>query len=163
MSLYYSRKISLFAFLICVGLLGFAMYLQYSLGLQPCPLCVVQRVCIALLALIFMVGSLYIPRSRLIRWIYSLFTVIFAGLGIAAALRHLWLEHLPPGSVPSCSASLDYMLQNFPMSQTLIQLFNGSGDCAQITWQFLTLTIPAWTLIFFAVFLLIGLLRLTRP
>ena len=163
MSLYYSRKISLFAFLICLGLLGIAMYLQYSLGLQPCPLCVVQRVCIALLALIFMVGSLYIPRSRLIRWIYSLFTVIFAGLGIAAALRHLWLEHLPPGSVPSCSASLDYMLQNFPMSQTLIQLFNGSGDCAQITWQFLTLTIPAWTLIFFAVFLLIGLLRLTRP
>lgn len=158
----YSRKISLFAFLTCIGLLGVAMYLQYSLGLQPCPLCVIQRVCIALLALIFMVGSLYIPRSRVTRWIYSLLTVTFASLGILTALRHIWLEHQPAGSVPSCSASLDYMLQNFPMSQTLIQLFNGSGDCAQVTWQFLTLSIPGWTLIFFAIFLLIGLLRLTR-
>ncbi len=158
----YSRKISLFAFLTCIGLLSIAMYLQYSLGLQPCPLCVIQRICIALLALIFMIGSLYIPRSRITRWIYSILTVFFASLGSLTALRHIWLEHQPAGSVPSCSASLDYMLQNFPMSQTLIQLFNGSGDCAQVTWQFLTLSIPGWTLIFFAIFLLIGLLRLTR-
>lgn len=158
----YSRKISFFAFLTCIILLGIAMYLQYSLGLKPCPLCVVQRFCIALLALIFMVGALYIPRNRVTRWIFSLFTVIFASLGVLTALRHIWLEHQPIGSVPSCSASLDYMLQNFPMSRTLIQLFNGSGDCAQVTWQFLTLSIPGWTLIFFAIFLLIGLLRLAR-
>ncbi len=158
----YSRKLSLFAFLLCLSLLGFAMYLQYSLGLQPCPLCVVQRFCIAVLGLMFMVGSLYIPRNRVSRWIFSLFIVIIATLGILTSLRHLWLEHQPAGSVPSCSASLDYMLQNFPMSQTLIQLFNGSGDCAQVSWQFLSLSIPAWTLISFVIFFLLGLLRLTR-
>lgn len=158
----YSRKISFFAFLTCVGLLGVAMYLQYSLGLQPCPLCVVQRFCIAFLALIFMIGSLYIPRSKMTRWILSLLTVIFASLGIITALRHIWIEHQPPGSIPSCTASLDYMLQYFPLSQTLMQLFKGGGDCAQVTWQFLSLSIPGWTLIFFAIFLLMGLLRLAR-
>lgn len=158
----YSRKISFIAFLLCLSLLGVAMYLQYSLGLQPCPLCVVQRFCIAVLGLLFMIGSLYIPRNRITRWIFSLFIVLIAILGILTSLRHLWLEHQPAGSVPSCSASLDYMLKNFPMSQTLIQLFNGSGDCAQVSWQFMSMSIPAWTLIFFAIFLLFGLLRLTR-
>lgn len=160
--LFYSKKISLVAFIICFGLLCFAAYLQYSLHLQPCPLCVIQRICVAILGLIFMVGALYIPRSKSMRWFFSLILVLFSGLGAVTAIRHIWLQHQPPGTVATCSASLDYMLQNFPITQTLMQLLNGSGDCAQVTWQLLHLSIPEWTLIFFVLFLFFGLLRLTR-
>lgn len=159
---FHSKKISLVAFLMCFGLLCFAAYLQYSLHLQPCPLCVIQRLCVAILALIFMAGALYVPRSKTMRWVFSLITVLISGLGATTAIRHIWLQHQPPGSVAGCSASLDYMLQNFPLSQTFIQLLNGSGDCAQVTWQLMSLSIPEWTLIFFIVFLIFGLLRLSR-
>lgn len=158
----YSRKISLVAFLICFGLLCFAAYLQYTLHLQPCPLCVIQRLCIAILALIFMVNSLYLPRARLSRWLFSFLTILIASLGSITAIRHIWLQHQPIGSVPSCSVSLDFMLQNMPLSETFLQLLNGSGDCAIVTWQLMNMSIPEWTLIFFVVFLIFGLLRLLR-
>lgn len=160
--LLYSRAISLVAFLICLGLLGFAAYLQYTLGLQPCPLCVIQRLCMAILAVLFMVGALYIPRTKSMRRGLSLFSVIIAFLGFLTAIRHIWLENEPPGTVSSCGPNLDTMLQSYPISDTLRQLLNGSGDCAQVTWQFLNMSIPAWGLIFFSIFLILGVLRVVR-
>lgn len=155
----YSRWSCFLAFLFCCTLLVFAAYLQLSLGLQPCPLCIIQRLLLVVLALIFLVGSLYTPIYNASRRLHSFLILLFSGLGVAMSGRHVWLEQQPPGQVPSCGASLDYMLQNLPFSQTFRMVLNGSGDCAKVSWQLLGLSIPSWTLAVFLGLLIFGAVR----
>jgi len=157
--MFYSRWVSLVGLLVCMGLLGFAAYLQVHLGLLPCPLCVLQRILIALLGFVFLVGCLYTPNERFGKRMHSGFIVFFSLLGVFAATRHVWLTFQPPGSVPICSPTLEYMLQNLPLNQTIALLFKGSGDCAKVTYRLLDLNIPEWTLIFFIVVLFFGVIR----
>jgi protein dithiol:quinone oxidoreductase len=157
--MFYSRWTSFIGMLVCVGLLAFAAYLQVHLALMPCPLCVIQRIFIALLALVFLVGSLYTPTERATQRIHSGLIITFSALGALFAARHSWLTMQPPGSVPSCSPTLSYMLQNLPMTQTMKLMFTGSGECTTNVWSFLGLNIPQWTLLFFIVFLLFGIAR----
>jgi disulfide bond formation protein DsbB len=155
----YSRWTSFVGLCICLGLLAFAAYLQVHLGLLPCPLCVLQRIMIAFIGLVFLVGCLYTPNEKLGQRIHSSFIVAFSFLGVLLAIRHVWLAHQPPGTVATCSPTLEYMLQNLPLGQTLQLMLTGSGDCARVTYRLFTLSIPEWTLLFFIAFMIFGIIR----
>jgi disulfide bond formation protein DsbB len=161
-SMFYSRWTSFVGLCICLGLLGFAAYLQEHLGLLPCPLCVLQRIFVALLGIVFLVGSLYTPNEKLGQRIHSGFIIAFSLMGGLAAARHVWLTHQPPGTVSSCSPTLEYMLQNLPFMQAVKLLLTGSGDCARVTYRLMDLSIPEWTLLFFMALLVFGIIRFMR-
>lgn len=135
-------------FFVCLGLLGWAYYLQYGMGLEPCPLCIVQRVAFAAMGLIFLVAVFHNP-GRVGATIYALAQLVVGGFGAAVALRQVWLQSLPKGEVPACGMSLDYMLDTLPLSETVRKVFEGSGECAEKAWVFLHLSVAGWTLVFF--------------
>lgn len=141
------NKRVLFAFgaLACAALLGYGYYLQYVQGLQPCPLCMVQRGFFYGLVLVFALGSIHGRAFSL----YGILAFLLAAGGAATATRHVWLQSLPPDKVPACGPDLFFMLENFPFARTLEKVFYGSGECAAVDWKFLGLSIPGWTLICF--------------
>ena len=137
------------AALTCALLLGFGFYLQYGRGLEPCPLCLVQRGFFFAVLAICIVAALHGPAKNG-RTAYGVLAALFALGGGAVAARQVWLQHLPPDKVPSCGPDLYFMLDNFPLSRTLQTLFTGTGECAAVDWTFLRLSIAEWSLIWFA-------------
>ena len=133
-------------FAICAGLLGYAYYLQYVEGQNPCPLCMVQRVAFYLLAAVFLLGALHGPARRGIV-VYGLIAVLVAALGAAVAARHVWLQNLPAHLVPACGPGLEYMLKRFPLADVFGKVLMGSGECAEAGWRFLGLTVAGWSLL----------------
>ena len=133
---------------VCAALLGFGYYLQYVQGLEPCPLCMVQRGFFYVVMALFILAALHAP-GRVGTAIYSALIVLFAAGGAAAASRQVWLQHLPPDRVPECGPDLFFMLENLPLSRTLEKLFHGSGECAAVDWTFLGLSIAGWSLAWF--------------
>ncbi|MGA8049348.1 MAG: disulfide bond formation protein B [Burkholderiales bacterium] len=142
--------------LACAALLGAAYYLQYFQGQDPCPLCLVQRVFYLCAGIVFLVGALHGPKS----WgatVYGVLAMLFAAGGLATAVRQVYLQHLPPEKVPACGPDLPFMLENFPISRTLTFLVRGSGQCAEVNWRFLGLSIAEWSLICFSGFIVYAL------
>jgi disulfide bond formation protein DsbB len=135
-------------FFVCLGLLGYAYYLQYGEGLDPCPLCILQRIAVAGMALVFLVAIFHNP-GRIGATIYALLQLAIGGAGAALALRQVWLQSLPKDQVPACGMSLNYMLDTLPLAETVKKVFEGSGECAEKGWVFLHLSIAGWTLVFF--------------
>jgi disulfide bond formation protein DsbB len=144
-------------FFICGLLFAFALYLQYYEYQEPCPLCILQRVAFIALMAVFLVGAAHGPR-RIGAYCYSTLLVIISVIGAAIATRHVWLQHLPPDKVPECGPGLNYMLNKFPLTQALEKVFRGSGECAEVGWTFLTLSIAEWSLVWFV---LLGVLAVT--
>lgn len=145
----WSFRVSFLAgFVACVALLGYALYAQFDLGVEPCPLCIFQRIAFAFMALWFLVGGLHAPRGGG-RRAYAVLVLLGALAGVAIAGRHLWLQSLPPDQVPSCGPGLAYMLDAFPLAKTVKMVFTGSGECAAVNWRFLGLTMPFWTLVWY--------------
>jgi protein dithiol:quinone oxidoreductase len=134
---------------VCAGLLAFGYFLQYVQGLEPCPLCLVQRGFFYLVLITFVAGALHGPVSGWGRKSYAGLGLLFAAGGAAAASRQVWLQHLPPDKVPQCGPDLFFMMQNFPLSRTLEKLFYGTGECAVVDWSFLGLSIAGWSLVWF--------------
>ena len=130
---------------VCALLLGFGYYLQYVQGLQPCPLCMIQRGFFFLLLLSFAAGAIH-GRAA---WLYGGLALLSGAGGAATASRQVWLQSLPPDKVPACGPDLFFMLENFPLSRTLEKLFYGSGECAAVDWTFLGLSIAGWALAWF--------------
>jgi disulfide bond formation protein DsbB len=141
-----ARRGNLFGFLACACLLAYAYYAQFFLHLEPCPLCIFQRIGIFALGVVFLVAALHDPAA-LGRRLYALLLGAAALATIGVAWRHLYLQSLPPDSVPACGASLDFMLKVFSLSEVLVKVLTGSGECAKVTWEFLGLAMPAWVLI----------------
>ena len=142
-----SRRIVNFAgFAVCCGLMGFALFAQHVLLLDPCPLCVFQRVAVISIGIIFLVAALHDP-SGAGRFFYSVLLALAAAGGATVAGRHAWLQRLPPDQVPSCGPGLDYMLDTLPFTEVLGNVFRGSGECAEIVWEFLGLSMPGWVLV----------------
>lgn len=155
------RSIYLTGFLGCVILIAVALYFQYVMNLEPCPLCIVQRVFFVVVGIICLVAFIHNPKS----WgnkIYGILGAISAAAGAAVAGRHVWLQNLPPELVPECGPGLEYMLRVFPLTQVIDMVFTGSGECAEVAWQFLGLTIPGWTLVVYIVIALIALYQAFR-
>lgn len=153
----------LLGFAVCAGLLGYALYTQYFQNLVPCPLCSFQRGAFILLGFVFLVGGLHAPRRRAGRGFYGVLALLAAGLGIAIAGRHVWLQHLPADKVPACGPDLNFMLQAFPLGDVLRHVFTGSGECAKIDWTLLGLTMPEWSLLWFGALLAWALWAVSRP
>jgi disulfide bond formation protein DsbB len=138
----------LLGFAICAALIALAYYLQYGQGLNPCPLCIFQRIAFFVMGVLFLIAGLHAPDRRG-RLVYGLLLVITALGGCVLAIRHLYLQSLPAELAPSCGADLSYMLRKFPLRKTLLLVFQGSGDCHAIDWKLLGLTLPGWALVWF--------------
>jgi disulfide bond formation protein DsbB len=130
----------------CFAMLAFALYAQYELGLEPCPLCIFQRVGILLLGFVFVAAALHHPRAQG-RYVYAALIGSAALVTAALATRHLYIQSQPPGSIPSCGAPLAVMLKFSPFSEVLRKVITGGGECSQINWSFAGLAMPGWVLI----------------
>ncbi|OIQ99506.1 disulfide bond formation protein B [mine drainage metagenome] len=125
-----------------------ALYLQYVLRQDPCPLCMVQRVIFIAIGALFFIAALH-NAKRVGAKVYSVLIALVALGGVGVASRHIWIQHLPADQVPACGPGLDFMLKHFPMSEVWQELMHGSGECAAKGWTFLTLGIPEWSLVWF--------------
>ena len=152
------RIANLLGFLGCAGLLSFGYYLQYFQDLEPCPMCIFQRVAYFFVGIFCLVAAIHHPKSWG-RWVYAGLQVITAAIGLGIAVRQVWLQHLPPDQVPTCGPGLDYMLETLPIGETILKVVRGSGDCAEVTWTFLSMSIAEWSVLMFSgliVWLLVG-------
>jgi protein dithiol:quinone oxidoreductase len=133
-------------FIVCAALLAYALYAQFHLGLDPCPLCIFQRIGLALLAIVFLAAALQNPRGAG-RYAYVVLIAVAAVLTAGVAARHVYVQSLPPGSLPSCGAPLATLLKFAPLWQVIRKVLTGSGECGEVNWRFLGLAMPAWVLI----------------
>lgn len=139
------RLANLLGFVVCAAMLGFAYYLQYGRGMNPCPLCIFERIITAALGLIFLIAFLHHPK-RFGRWIYACLILIVAGVGIFISARHLYIQ-AHPEIVMSCGgASLKTMVQHLPPFEVIRQVLHGTGECAHVD-TFLGFTLPGWVLV----------------
>jgi disulfide bond formation protein DsbB len=141
-----SRRLFALGALVCAALLGFGYFLQYVQGLDPCPLCLVQRGFFYAVMATFIAAAIH-GRGALF---YGPVAALFAAGGLATAGRQVWLQHLPPERVPQCGPDLYFMLDNFPLSRVLKTLLQGTGECAKVDWTFLGLSIAEWSGLWFA-------------
>jgi len=140
------QKINLACALVCAGMLGYAIfYAERVLGYQPCPLCMFQRVCIGALGLIFLIAGLHRAGYRG-AIVYSVFIFIAAAAATWVAGRHVWIQHQPPGTVPACGAPLDNLLQMFPLLEVIRKVMTGGGECGNVDWTMLGISMPGWVL-----------------
>lgn len=156
-----SRAFYLFIFVSCFALLGYAYYLQHVEYLDPCPLCIFQRVAFVAMGLIALIAAIHGP-ARTGAWIYSVLITVGGLAGVGIAGRHIWLQGLPPDEVPACGPGLEYMLDQFPLAETLKMVFTGSGSCATIDWQFLGFSMPTWTLVWYLGLIAVALLAAVK-
>jgi len=152
------RLIHVAMFLVCAGLIAFALYLQHSLGLEPCPMCILQRYAFIVVGVIALVAAIHGP-DLLGRRIYSGLLVLLAATGAGVAIRHVYLEHNPP-KIFDCGADVGFMLESFPLTEALPMIFRGTGDCTKVVWRFLGLSIAEWSLICFALLIVAALFAL---
>ncbi len=143
-----NRWLYLAAVLVICAMFGGALYIQYVLHHDPCPLCMIQRFIFIALGVLFAVATLHGPKRAGAR-VYAALISLVALSGVGVAGRHIWIQHLPEDEVPACGPGLNYMLDNFPMSEVLKELMHGSGECAQRGWSFLGLNLPEWSLIWY--------------
>jgi len=133
-------------FLTCLALLAYAHYVQFYLGIEPCPRCIFQRLAFYAMALFFLIGALHSPGPRGRRG-YALLVLLGAAIGAGIAIDHLWVQHLPPDPLAGCAPGWNYMVENFPISKAIKMAFTGNGDCHEVNWSFLGLAMPFWTLV----------------
>lgn len=146
------RILALLLFAVCAAMLAFGLYLQHAKGIEPCPMCIMQRYAMAACGLIGLVAGLHNPKGRgLFLYAGLLAVAALAGGGVAA--RQSWLQWFPP-SVSECGPGLEYMLESFPLTSALPMIFRGAGDCSAIDWTFLGLSIANWSFVVFALILI---------
>lgn len=151
-----ARYLNLAGALACGAMMAYALYAQYELLLTPCPMCVFQRIATVMLGIVFLLAAIQNP----VGWgrrVYAVCILLAAGGGIGVAGRHVWLQNLPADKVPACGPGFDYIIDAFPLLDALKLIFSGSGECAEIDWLFLGLTMPAWVAICFVTLLVYGL------
>jgi len=148
-------------FVLCIALLAGAYYFEYVMFLDPCPLCIIQRIA----TLGIGIGCLLAFLLRFTVWphrIALLLTTVSAGFGTWIADHHVWLQHLPKDQVPACGPSLDYLVETLPFNELVTTVLRGSGSCADVSWLFLGLSMPEWTRIIFVAFTVVAVAGLIR-
>lgn len=140
-----SRICFLLGFVGCASLLAVGAYLQFVKELEPCPLCISQRIAIFMTGVIFLIAAIHNKGRKT----YATLAGISALIGASISTRHIWLQHLPPDEVPECSPGLEYVFQHFPLTNTLKLMLTGTGECAKVDWTLLGLSIPEITLLAF--------------
>jgi protein dithiol:quinone oxidoreductase len=148
------RRILALVAAACVAMLAFGMYLQHVVGLEPCPMCIVQRYALVLVALAAGLGAFARSRGA---WIGgSALMLLFSGFGAFVAARQSWLQWYPP-EIASCGRDFYGMIETFPLQRAIPMIFKGSGDCTKIDWTFLGGSIANWSFVWFVIFALLGL------
>lgn len=142
-------------------LIGVALYMEHMMHLEPCPLCIFQRVAVITAGLIAIVAALHNPQRVGIK-VYSLMVVMASTVGGALAIRQLHLQSLPEDQVPSCGPGLDYLLDVFPMQDVIQMVLVGDGSCAEVAWSLLGISIPGWALVGFIGLVTLGLFQAFR-
>ncbi|MBT8067888.1 MAG: disulfide bond formation protein B [Gammaproteobacteria bacterium] len=146
MTLANKRLLNLAGFLACAGMMSFALYAQYVLLLDPCPLCVFQRIATIFLGLIFLAAALHNPGIIGAR-LYAGLVFLAAGVGVGVASWHVYLQNLPADKVPGCGPGFEYIMDNFALFDALSLIFKGSGECADVVWRLLGMSMPTWVII----------------
>jgi protein dithiol:quinone oxidoreductase len=154
------RKLALAGFLVCTGLIGIALYLQYFRGLDPCPLCMIQRVFFIAIGFVFLVAAIAGPKGFFVK-VYGVIATLLAVGGAGFAVRHVWLQRHPP-EMESCTADLFTQLQRLPFGSVIERALYATGDCARVDWTLLGLSIAEWSLIWFVLLALLSVAYLTR-
>lgn len=131
----------------CAAALAFAFYSQYGMGLEPCHLCIFQRVTVAAMGLAFLLAALH-SRPGLRGALYALLIGVTGLATLATSGRHVWIQMQPAGSIPACGADLDFMLELFPLTEVILKVFKAGGECAKVDFSFLGLSMPAWVFVF---------------
>jgi disulfide bond formation protein DsbB len=147
------KQRNLIGFLLSMGLIAAALFLQAWKHLNPCPLCIMQRIAFMSIAVLFLI-FLCLPTRYWLNKIHAVLLLIAAGSGLAIALRQVYLQHLPADKVPGCGPGLNYLVQNFPLHQVAAMVLQGSGECAIVDWQFLGLSMAGWSALWLAFFCL---------
>ena len=147
----------LLGFVVSFGVVGLALYLQQLHNLEPCPLCIFQRIAFMVLGLLFLLAALQYPQAGG-RKIYGLLQFVAAAVGAGIAARHVWIQANPDLVMSECGAGMGYMFDNFPLSHALSWVFKGTGECSTIDWTLFGLTIPQLSLIAFVLLALYALL-----
>lgn len=143
-----ARRLLFGGFLFCLGLLLASLYMQHVMELEPCPLCILQRLLVMVTGIFFLIAALHNPASKGMK-VYAGLISLSALVGAAVSARHVWLQSLPAEQVPSCGPGMDFIMDNFPLVDAMSLILRGSGECAEVSWTFLSLSIPAWTLLAF--------------
>lgn len=143
------RAQCLAGFAVCALLLGYAVFLQFHDHLEPCPLCIFQRVAFAALGLVLLLAGLHAPRGAGGRRAWGVLALLAAAAGVGIAGRHVWLQHLPADQVPMCGPGLAFLTEAMPLSSVIRTVLTGSGECAKVDWTFLGLSMPEWSLLWF--------------
>lgn len=143
-----ARQWFLMGFLSCAGLMLTAFYFQFVGGLDPCPLCISQRIMVVAVGLVMLAAAIHNPGPVGIRN-YAVAAGLTALIGASISGRHVWIQHLPADEVPACGPGLSYMFQYFPLSDTLRAMVTGTGDCAKVDWTLLGFSMPFWVLVCF--------------
>lgn len=154
------RALNLYGTLIAFGLLATSAHFQWVMGLEPCPLCLVQRYVMLLIAIIFLLGAVY--RGQRFIGLHAFVTLLIASFGGTVSGRQVWLQHLPADQVPACGPDLAYMFQHLPFWHAIQMLFQGTADCGEVQWTFFNLSIPEWTLGFFILFFCFAAINFIR-
>lgn len=137
-------------FLACVALMAYALFAQHVLHLEPCPLCIFQRVAVIGVGVLFLIAALHNPGDTGAR-VYGGLQLLAVVLGAAISARHIWIQAQPPGTVAACGADLNYLMEIMPLSAVINKVLTGSGECGVVNWRFLGLSMPWWVLISLAV------------
>ena len=156
------RFVSGLLFLASVIGMSFALFLEHVQGLEPCPLCVFQRIGLIGLVIISLIALIHNPASNWGKRIYAFLGTLSILWSAGVAARHIWLQNLPPDKVPSCGPGLDYWVETLPLKSVFEQVLTGSGECAKVDWTFLGQSLPVWSLVFFTVLTLLSLWQLIR-
>lgn len=132
--------------LACAGMMGFALYLQYYRYLDPCPLCMFQRVFVIGVGVVSFVAAIHGRATR----VYAILAMMLGLTGFGIAVRHTVLQYFPPANLPSCGAGFFHMVQTMPFGDLVTTVLKGSGECANIDWSLFGLSLPGWSAIGFA-------------
>ncbi len=154
-----TRTIQLGAFAICCLLLIAAYFLEYAMHVEPCPLCIVQRIWFLCLALLFLFAGLHQPKKTGIL-IFGLLILAVALLGILTAGRQAWLQMHPSAGPQLCLPGFSYLITQLNFSAAFQSLFSGSGNCEQVGWSWLGFSLADWALVFFVLFAIVGVLQI---
>jgi len=137
-------------FLLCAALIGLALYLQEQEGLEPCPMCILQRYAFTVLGIVALAAAIHGPRGMMLK-AYGALCALVALAGAGVAMRHSYIQHFPP-KIETCGTDLEFLVNTFPISQALPKIFAGSGSCSAVDWKMMGLSIPEWALVWFLIF-----------
>ena len=137
-------------FAVCAALIGFAIYLQETEGLEPCPMCILQRYAFVAIGIVALIAAIHGPRGVMLK-VYGALAILASVAGGGVAIRHSYIQHFPP-KIETCGTDLEFLVSNFPLSQALPKIFTGTGSCSKVDWTMMGLSIPEWALVWFLIF-----------